>query len=105
LTQEIAKDQYFRNNAIVAVLCKMSAIYHTLTTTVGRFVPSRLQPLYNHPAGIMLCVNHITLHMRTGAGVDYWTLTAKYGEIHHPACSSVNPNHNIVALILPSRAL
>jgi len=29
----------------------MSVVYKAVTTTVGRFVPSRLQPFYNHPAG------------------------------------------------------
>jgi len=32
----------------------MSAIFRAVTTTVGRFVPPRLQPFYNHPAG-MIC--------------------------------------------------
>jgi len=26
--------------------------------------------------------------------VDYWRVTAKYGEVHHPACSIANRNHN-----------
>jgi hypothetical protein len=28
-----------------------AALYKTVTTTVGRFVPQKLQPFYNHPAG------------------------------------------------------
>ena len=31
---------------------RMSALYKAVTTSVGRFVPARLQPFYNHPAGI-----------------------------------------------------
>ena len=30
----------------------------------------------------------------TGTSVDYWPVTAKQGEVHHPACSNANPNHN-----------
>ena len=29
-----------------------------------------------------------------GTSVDYWSVTAKYGEVHHPACSNANPNQN-----------
>ena len=29
----------------------MSAVFKAVTATVGRFVPTRLQPFYNHPAG------------------------------------------------------
>jgi len=31
---------------------------------------------------------------RNGTSVDYWPVTAKLGEVHHPACSNANPNHN-----------
>ena len=30
----------------------------------------------------------------TGTSVDYWPVTAKQGEVSHPACSNANPNHN-----------
>jgi len=34
------------------------------------------------------------LQHRLGTSVDYWPVTAKQGEVHHPACSNANPNHN-----------
>ena len=34
--------------------------------------------------------------------VDYWPATAKQGEVHHPACSNVNPNHNTNSKLNPN---
>ena len=31
---------------------------------------------------------------RNGTSVDYWPVTEKQGEVHHPACSNANPNQN-----------
>jgi len=30
----------------------------------------------------------------SGTSVDYWLVTAKQGEVHHPGCSNANHNHN-----------
>ena len=37
-----------------------------------------------------------------GTTVDYWPVTAKQGEVHHPACSNANPNHNTNPNINPN---
>ena len=39
----------------------MSAVYKTVTTVVGRFVPQRLQPMWNHPAGQVLPILDLAL--------------------------------------------
>ena len=35
-----------------------------------------------------------TTYVSHGTSEDYWPVTAKYGEVHHPASSNANPNHN-----------
>ena len=37
---------------------------------------------------------HQCLRLALGTNVDYWPVTAKQGEVHHPSCSNANPNHN-----------
>jgi len=59
-----------------------------------------LQPRKNTQLGLHNLYNRATMSIKRkwvcalGTSVDYWPVTAKYGEVHHPACSNANPNHN-----------